>query len=556
MAFERGLVYHCGGFVIGDILVQQSYDRRTAPLSGDAVALASLAAAALLTLAYAAMGCFTKPAMYSDAAFGFLVWDSLPYSHAFNVAVGPDPANIAVDTGGFSTWWAPGQYVFPGLLERLGLDLGIAMVTVATACSAIGLWGWFGLCRAMGFSIRTAALTVAITAGTRHFALPFGIYNGGEVLMFAATPWFLRLVWTLRDLRWTAVLPLSVATLGLIFLKLSGLVLSGAAISAAVLSGGPPWFNRETMRKAIVAAATLGATAAAFYFAWFTRGGNPMSAATGFHPALLPGHAAFIVSGMWSGMFSFGDLANFVFFHPSRPILSSHNAVFYLMSVPALGTLAVLVRRLRASHAKYLRFVLLAAAATAAFFLLTWLRGGLVSLEERHFAAISMLFLIGVVEAFAGAGLILRVVFAGVASLAMVYGIASAVGHARINLADPLGTRGYRLHNASLPLLDHLHKIDVADADGTRPVIYVPTPEMGVELRHARLIASHADFDGIEQLRKHIYRGRVRRLYVVAQAPLVANGKAEAILGSFADYPRDAWKMTSLGSFVVYSAIE
>ena len=92
--------------------------------------------------------------------------------------------------------------------------------------------------------------------------------------------------------------------------------------------------------------------------------------------------------------------------------------------------------------------------------------------------------------------------------------------------------------------------------DGSRPLVYVPAPEIALELRRARFIAAHADFEEVDLLRSRVYRGRVSRLYVVLQTRLVENGKADVILKSFADYPSDTWKRTSLGDFVVYFAGE
>lgn len=521
------------------------------------MALASLCVAALLTVVYATVGFVIKPSIYSDSSFGFLVWDSFSRGGAFNHQVSPDPVNIVNDVSAFSAWWAPGQYLFPGLLERMGVDLGTAIIIVVTACSALGLWGWHTLYRAFGFSPRTSAIAIALMAATRYYSLPFSIYTGGGILLFSAAPWFLLLVWNCRDLRLTAVIPLAASSLGLMFLKLTGIVLAGAAISAAVLSSGRPWLTRETIRKAMVAALTLGLLSVISYYAWLARGSTPVSVATGFHPSKLPISIGFLVSAIWSGMFSFGDLANYIFLHPSRPILSSGELVYYVLLVPALGTLAIMVQRLQASHADYLRFALLTAASMAAFFVLTWLRNSAVSLEERHLAPISLMLFVGVVEAFGQArSLILRLLFAGAALLAVLYGLGSFYNHARTNLEDPLGPRGVRLHNATAALLEYLPTIDIEGPGAGDTLIYAPSPEVALEVRNSRVIATHADFEDISDLESRIYKGRVRRLQVIVPQRLVANGKADAILKSFVDYPRGAWTRKSLGDFVVYSAVE
>lgn len=515
----------------------------------------TLVLVALLTAAYGVVGGFVRPAMYSDSGFGFLVWDSMRRGAAFNLLVFPDPADIARDTAYFMTTWTPAQQVFPGVLEALGLDLGQAITVVVTACSFIGLWGWYVLARKLGFSMRTATAYVAIIAVNRHFTLPFGIYTGGEVPLFAAAPWFFLLVWTLRDLRWSAVLPLVAASLGLVFLKLSGIVLAGAAISAAVLCGDRPWLSRDTMRKAAVAGITLGLAAAIFYVAWYSRGWTAISDANHTDWSKLALYIAFTIQALWSGMFSFGDLLDYVFFFPSRPILTSYDILYYAMLLPAVASFAYAGWRLRVSHPAYLRFALLVAAALAGFFILTWLRGSAVSFHERHFRPVSLLLLVGVVEAFLSArNVVVRAMFIAVAGLAGLYGVASYGNHVRANLAHAVGARGFAYTIAGKPLLDHLRTVDVVGDDGSRPVVYVPSPEIALELRHSRIIATHADFEGEELLRSRVYRGRVPRIYVALQASLVANGKASIILRSFVDYPPEGWTATPLGGFVVYSA--
>jgi hypothetical protein len=143
-----------------------------------------------LVTAFTIANGIVRPTMYSDSGWGFLGWDSragLP----INMSASPDPADISKDVSGFMTAWSPGQHVLPGLLEGAGLSLGLAMVAVAGAAALTGLAGWFALYRAFGFPVPTCAIAVLIMACTRHVGLAFGIYNGGEILLFGVSPWFL-----------------------------------------------------------------------------------------------------------------------------------------------------------------------------------------------------------------------------------------------------------------------------------------------------------------------------------------------------------------------------
>ena len=195
-------VYHRRGIVIGESLNNRQHDKRSTAPGSDAKALLCLALTALLTAVYSVTSMWVRPQMYSDSAFGFLVWDSMRRGAAFNHFSSPDAMDIARDASGFGTTWTPGQYLLPGLLEAAGLDLGLAIAIVVMASAAIGTLGWYSLYRAFGFSVRMSAFAIFIVACSRPFLLPFYSYTGGEILLFAAVPWVFLLVWRLRDLRW------------------------------------------------------------------------------------------------------------------------------------------------------------------------------------------------------------------------------------------------------------------------------------------------------------------------------------------------------------------
>jgi hypothetical protein len=83
-------------------------------------------------------------------------------------------------------------------------------------------------------------------------------------------------------------------------------------------------------------------------------------------------------------------------------------------------------------------------------------------------------------------------------------------------------------------------------------VVYVPSPDIGLEIRGARTIATVADFEPVELLRKRAYFGRVDQLVVVLPTKFSANGKEQAILRSFKAYAPDRWMRTRIGSFAAF----
>lgn len=513
-----------------------------------------MTAIAIVTSGYIAASAAIRPAMYSDSAWGFAGWNARSPTAPFNHGAGLDSSDISRDAEGFMTMWSPGQHMLPGLLEDAGMSLGAALVGVTAIFSILGLAGWFVLYRSVGFPLRTAAVALAIIAGSRFFNLPFSTYNGGEVLQFGVAPWFLLLVWALRELRWFAIPPLIVGAAVLVFMKLTGIVVAGAAVGAAMVSHDHPLTNwRNTVRKLLVGGATVGLMGVIFYIAWYARG--PTAATLGGvpHPDGLLFYAAFTVSSIGSAALSLGDLVSYVFLNPARPILRSVDTVVYVLLPVSLATLGFIYVSLRRQHGEYVRFGFLFALAMAVFLTASLSAGTSATFEERHLRIASLLLLVGGVHAVLECrSRLVQGAFAAVAALSMVYGVSSFVQRMQYNLHEPLGVRGVRVRIATPELLDFIRGIDVSGPDARRTLIFMPSPDLILEVRNARSWSNHADFESIEDLRKQVRHGRVDRLYVIVQRKLVDNGKADEILRSFVDYPIEGWVKFPLGDFVCF----
>lgn len=526
-------------------------------LSSRSVVVACCVLIVAIVLGYTAVNAVVRPVIWSDSGWGLLGWDlrhGLPWNHWAS----PDPQDITKDISTFLSIWSPGQHVVPGLLEALGPSLGHAVIVTVATFSVIGLVGWFALYRAFGFPPHVIAIALALIACSRGFAFPFVIYIGGEILLFGIAPWFLLLVWKLRELRWFAVPPLVIGMAVMFFAKISAVILACAAISAAVLSGPHPWRDKaDTVRRGAVAGLAIAIVGVVLYYAWYSRGWTAASTVAAIDWSAIVPHAIFMLSCIWGAALSFGEMANFILLHPGRAIFSSSLVVGYILALPAAVTLYLVWRQLRRTYPDYLVFAGLTTLAYGAVFLFLWAHGATIGQEERYFRPLSLLLLVGAVQAFLTVpSKLLRLCGALLALVGALYGLAAHARHVVVNLGHPLGVRDFRHSTANDAVIKFIRTIDVPSPDRGSTLIFVPSPEIGLEVRNVRVMANHADFWSIEDMRNQKFRGRVPRLYIIVQQKLVGEGKAKAMMASFVDYKPDEWKEKPLDGFVCFYVVD
>jgi len=166
-----------------------------------------IAAIVALNVAFLASAVVARPKVASDASSGMLVWSSMEHGSRWNRFFEPDPTDIAATRQNFLTWWSPGQYLAVGPLHRIGLSWGAAIVAATFCGTLVGIAGFWRLYLRLGFGQATSAWAAAILAVTWHVTRSFGEFPGGELPLFAASPWLLALILRKRPLRWWSALP-------------------------------------------------------------------------------------------------------------------------------------------------------------------------------------------------------------------------------------------------------------------------------------------------------------------------------------------------------------
>jgi hypothetical protein len=508
----------------------------------------------LLILAYTVGSLHARPSMYSDCGWGFHILHSMNQGAPFNYGVSPDITDISRDKQAYLTWWTPGQYFIPGLLTYCGMNLGTAITLTVAVFSTLGILGWYAVYRSFGFSDSVAWTTCLIIATSRYFALPFGIYNGGEILLFGASPFVLLLSLQCYPHLLLGILMVAALLAGY-FLKSSALVLALAVCIAAPLSDmlKVKPLSRSAILTGCKWAAVFLTTYAICKATHLSRGPTP----TAFEPHLASDVAercCFVLAGPLFSSVSLDDLLNFLLSHPSRPLLlqwHKHLALILPFAIASFATYSLVL--LRYSRSRYGVYLFVFLTIYVLFLGLINLLGAAVSSdsESRHYRIAGLLLLPGVLEpllnhksryvVWLASATALVFSFYGLSSYALRY--ASSISHNRI------GLHGFSQNTLDRETLRWIIEAD-SELQDANSIFYLTSPEMEFELRNARAILSHAEFESIELLASRRIAGVVDNLFIILPERFSSNGKAAAILSSFVDY--HDWGFTTVGGFRIY----
>lgn len=514
----------------------------------------------LLALALHAMlaviAWFCSPALNSDSATGFLIWDAWQRGGPWNHMVTADPANLARDVSVFQAWWSPGQYVIVAPWQWLGLSLGHAIAVGALAANALGLWGFWRLFLSFGFSRSVSGWAVLVIACNWTFTRPYGDYLGGEVALFAVLPWLIlatRRVLTARAswLPWLALPALYWAG----NMAKNSYIPMAAGVIAGVRGArlwGAPWIAPGKIFEVVHWLIWLALGHAILWATYLRLGANPsISTGGASHPAwwlaLLQ-----LVSFPVTGLFSLGNLLGRIFLHPSRPLVASMADLWPLhlaFAIASIGLLVWLGKREARARPAYAWLLAGVFGSYTAFFGLLLVVGAAAGWEERMFKPAGFLLAPALVDALRAdfsrwRGRIVLVVLAG----ASCYGVFAALHRARhLSAVDNVGRRGITQHLLSRDALRALHALD--DALPRDALVVVPSPEMALELRRTRVLPTHAAMHGVEHIASQRHAGRVGDLVVIVDQRMRASGQAQALIGGFTGYPADAWRVHRYGEW-------
>ncbi|GAH12607.1 unnamed protein product, partial [marine sediment metagenome] len=167
----------------------------------------------------------------------------------------------------------------------------------------------------------------------RYVTLPFRIYDGGEVLLFAAAPWAFLLLREAIERRALLSFAITLLSAAVLFLaKLTGLVVF-VSITLTIIAFELVAKRRLTASIIAILAASVMA-AIVFQLFWASRGALPSTGTEiqwSWRAILVP-----IEGVAFSGM-GVGALTNWLLVHPSAPIISDASLSSYVLGPLGLG---------------------------------------------------------------------------------------------------------------------------------------------------------------------------------------------------------------------------
>lgn len=513
-----------------------------------------LAAAVVLHVGLCCAAWFFPPYLNSDSATGFLVWDSMEHGGPWNRIVDPSPADIARDQEEFVAWWSPGQYLVVGPWEGLGLSLGRAIPVGCLVAALVGMAGYWRLFLGFGFSRALSAWSILAIETNWTSVRPYGDYVGGEVALLAALPWLIL------GMRAAMRHPMG-SWIAVPFLYWLGTMakLAFAPVGAGIIAGLrlPEIWSRRRRPAALASellrcAAWLALGHLLLWSTFLRHGPNPStSAGRGIHPVWWD--AALQLAGLpVSSAFSWGNMVDRLFLYPGAPRVASAINLWPVHAAIAIAGIALVIALLRREFSERPDYACLIAgvlAAMEAFYALSVALNLDTDLNDRMFKPLGLLLVPGIIAWIVGRRRAWTARWAAAAGAAsLLYGVASPLNRLHtIALLDNVGRQGITQHVISRPALDYLHALDERAPPGS--VAYLPSPEIALDVRRLRAIATHAVQKDASLLARVRYQGRAPELIVLVDQKMIDQGRAQAVLDSFVAYDPRGWHAKVIGDW-------
>jgi hypothetical protein len=491
------------------------------------------------------------PSVFPDPANGFLVMRSMEMGGGFNLMISPDQADISKNTAEFLTWWSPGQYLVPYAFKLLfGFNTGQASAVTITLCQLLGVAGFYSFFKKIGFTAFISAVSVLFIASQQFFVVPYVFYNGGEILTFAFTGWFLFGCTALKAADWKLVLfVLFAGWIGFICKSSVMWVYVGGLLFLWLRLSFPQKKPLDWIKNGIWIGLPAIIAISTIYIFYLSKGQNPASTA-GLLKLTWETFSFPLASPLLAG-FSVDDLSHGLIYHTGKPLFTGYLAIIILLLV-ALLSLWLVISVIRKVHGQNYRLLIIVFYAVAIFFFsYAYLRGMTISYEARHFRIIGLIVIPGTIYLFSGFKVPYRVVFGliwiGIAITSILYLVK---GYTYNKNKSAHGVSGIAQQFIDQPSLDKIMALDRQQKNATFVFL---SKDIGLEIIHNRVLNLEPIGNDLKiDLDDYEYDGHAGPLYIILPDSY-AGPKEKMILKSFPDYK--GWYGSMLSNkYVMYEA--
>jgi len=510
-----------------------------------------LIALSLFVLILGIMIFIAPAAIFPDPAWGLQVMHKMQAGGAFNMTSKPDPADISKNYSEFLSWWSPGQYLAPYFFKSLpGINDGRAAAITTAACGLLGIAGLYAFFKKAGFTKLLAAISVLIIVTQQAFFVPYIFYNGGEVLLFGFSGWFLYGCVSFDRANWKLALFLLLSGWIGFFCKSSFLWMYGAGCIYLWISLSK---NKTAVLDWVKNGTWIGTPAvlsfAVIYFQYISKGANPAGISFGFKfswEALSFPLASPILTG-----FSLDDVLNGLITHSNATILSPLWSLVVLLLAAVLSVILV-IRVIRiVPNKNYTLLLTVFYSVSILFFGYSFLKQANISYEGRHLRMIGLLITPGIVYLVSLSKQPVKIAFGFIclfiSILSLCYFIPSYYQNTTKNAR---GTSGIAHLFIDQPSLDQVMELD---RKNTNAIFVFLSPDLGLEINHNRYIILDPIGPDVKiEFDDYVHYGHGGPIFIMLPATYMGP-KSNIIRKCFPDYKGFHMDMLS-DKYVLYSA--
>ncbi|MGF7077777.1 hypothetical protein ABIB50_000109 [Mucilaginibacter sp. UYCu711] len=434
--------------------------------------------------------CVSFQNLVPDTALTLKMTDN-GYRHIpFNHYQHPKTSNINEDENEFVSWWSPGQFALPMLIEKcLNVRLSIALKILIVICLLFSGFGIYKLYSKLikkkdriakdGYPTSITALCLLLfTLFQPFFWDNLFVYDGGGILMLAYCPWFIYWVIKRDRLNFSNLALLVLLSAIGFFLKASFTnIFCGALLYLFLSTSVLPFisFKNLDFKKIFINGSCLGIAlviylvASKFLFLNHNRNISDSSLGIRIQLRIL----AYPVVAPFLGFFSLHTL---------------NKTIHWLIGMVVVLPVYYLIIKSRNITPLYKTVLLCFAGVSICFYTLIYFMNVDVSYEYRHFMIITVLLTPTLFIIF-WRGQLAKTLLWGLVIMYTAFNAITYINAIKLHIKSKNTVSDYSGLTSPYPqdLINKIHSLDNLNNKG-RDIFYLTAPHMALEIRNNRVL--------------------------------------------------------------------